>query len=195
MAPVADDLAAQVALAEGGVAGDHAPPQDHRLEQSQGHLVLVGLGRDTGLGQHAPGPLVQRRQQVHRGGAGRAATAAGLAVERHGAQALTIRRPQQVLGPAGQGSLQRVGGEPGEEGLKGAEGGGPSAVAEPVHELDRLVAAPLDDGGIAAAAAEHGAAGMRQHRDERVPAAVPRARVGDLGEEREQAAGWGVGHR
>jgi hypothetical protein len=28
-----------------------------------------------------------------------------------------------------------------------------------------------------------------------VPAAVPGARVGDLGEEREQAPGWCVGHR
>jgi len=157
--------------------------------------VLVGLGRDAGLRQDAPGLLVQGRQQVDRGAAGRAAAARHLAVEGHGPQALTGPRPQQVLGPAGQGGLQGVGREPGEEGLEGAEGSRPASVAEAVHQLDRLVAAPLGDGGIAAAAAEDGAAGVRQHRDQRVPAAVPGARVGDLGEEGEQAARWCIGHR
>jgi hypothetical protein len=193
--PVADDLARQVALAEGRVAGDHAPLKHHRLEQRRRRLVLVGLGRDAGLGQDTAGPLVQGGQQVDRGGVGRPAAAGHLAVEGHGPQAVTGLRPHQVLGPAGQCGLQGVGREPGEEGLEGAEGGGPAAVAEPVHELDRLVAAPLGDGGIAAAPAEDGAAGVRQHRRQRVPAAVPGSRVGDLGEEREQAAGWCVSHR
>jgi hypothetical protein len=156
--------------------------------------MLVGVVRDAGLGQDAAGPLVQGGQQADRGGVGRTAAARHLAVQRHGPQAVTGLRPEQVLGPAGQGGLEGVGREPGEEGLEGAEGGGPAAVAEPVHELDRLVAAPLGDGGIAAAAAEDGAAGVRQHRRQRVPAAVSGARVGDRGEEREQAAGRCVGH-
>jgi hypothetical protein len=193
--PVVDDLTGQVALAEGRVAGDHAPLEHHRLEKHQGRLVLVGLGRDAGLGQDAPGLLVQGRQQMHRGAVGRAAAARHLAVEGHGPQVLTGPRPQQLRGPAGQGGLQRVGREPGEEGLEGPEGSRSAAVAQAVHELDRLVAAPLGDGGVAAAAAEDGAAGVRQHRDQRVPPAVPGARVGDLGEEREQTAGWCVGHR
>jgi hypothetical protein len=194
VAAVVDDLTAQVALAEGGVAGDDPAFQHHRLEQDQGRLVLVGLGRDAGLRQDAAGLLVQGREQVHGGGVGRAAAAGGLAVDGHGPQGLTGPRPQQVVGPAGQGGLQRVGREPGEEGLEGAEGGGPAAVAEPVHELDRLVAAPLNDGGIAAAAAEDGAAGVREHRDEWMPPAVARSGVRDRGEEREQTAGRRVGH-
>jgi hypothetical protein len=157
--------------------------------------VLVSLGRDAGLGQGTAGLLIQGRQQVHRGAVGRATAARHLAVEGHGPRARTGPRSQQVVGPAGQGGLQRVGREPGEEGLEGPEGSRPAAVAQAVHQLDRLVAAPLGDGGIAAAAAEDGTAGMRQHRDQRVPAAVPGARVGDLGEERQQAAGWCVGHR
>jgi hypothetical protein len=189
VAPVVDHLAAQVALAEGRVAGDDPALQHHRLEQRQGRLVLVGLGRDAGLAQHAAGPLVQSRQQVDGRGLGRAAAARHLAVQRHGPQALTERRPEQVVGPTGQGGLHRVGIEPGEEGLEGAEGGGRAAVAEAVHPLDRLVAAPLDDGGIAATAAEDGAAGMRQHGDQGMTAAVARAGVRDVGQEREQAAG------
>ena len=195
MPAVVDDLARQITLAEGRVAGDHSPPEHHGLEQPQGRLVLVGLGRDAGLRQDAAGLLVQGRQQVHRRAIGRAAAARHLAVQRHGPQGLTGPRPQQMLGPAGQGGLQRVGREPGEEGLEGAEGGGPAAIAEAVHQLDRLVAAPLGDGRIAAAAAEDGAAGVRQHGDQVVPAAVPGAGVGDVGEEGEQAAGWCVGHR
>ena len=60
-----------------------------------------------------------------------------------------------------------------------------------MHQLDRLVAAPLGDGGVAAAAAEDGAAGLRQHGDQRVTAAGAVAGVGDFGEEGEQAAGLG----
>ena len=195
MPAVVDHLAAEVALAEGGVAGDDPPVQDHRLEQGQGRLVLVGLGRDAGLGQDAAGLMVQGREQVHGGGAGRAAAARGLAVDRHGPEAVVPRRRQQRGDPAGDGGLERLGVEPGEEPLEGAVGRGPASVAEAVHQLDRLVAAPLGDGGVAAAAAEDGAAGVRQHGDQRVTAAGAVARVGDFGQEGEQAAGLGRGHR
>jgi hypothetical protein len=171
VAAVVDDLAAQIAVAEGRVAGDDPALQHHRLEQREGGLVLVGAGRDAGLAQHAPGLLVQGRQQVHRRGVGRAAAARHLAVEGHGPQGVAGPRPQQVVGPVGQRDLQGGDVEPGEEGLEGAEGGGPAAVADPVHELDRLVAAPLGDGGEAAGAAEDGAAGVGEHGDQRVAAA------------------------
>jgi hypothetical protein len=190
-----DHPLAEVPLAERGVAGDHPAPQDHRLEQRQGRLVLVGLGRDAGLGQDAAGPLVEGRQQVDGRGVGRAAAARHLAVEGHGPQVVGRRRPEQVGRPAGKRRLEGVGVEPGEQGLERPEGGGGAAVAEPVHQRDRLVAAPLGDRGIAAATAEDRAAGVRQHRHQVVAAAVPRARVGHLGQEREQAAGRWVAHR
>jgi hypothetical protein len=97
--------------------------------------------------------------------------------------------------PAGQRGLQRGGVEPREQRLEGAEGGGPAAVPQAVHPLDRLVAAPLGDGGVAAAAAEDRAAGVRQHGDQRVPPPVARAGVGDVREEGQQAARWCVTHR
>ena len=193
MAAVVDHLAAEVALAEGGVAGDDPPVQHHRLEQRQGRLVLVGLGRDAGLGQDGAGLVVQGREQVDGGGAGRAAAAGGLAVDRHGPQAVGPRGRQQRGDPAGDGGLERLGVEPGEEPLEGAVGRGPAAVAEAVHQLDGLVAAPLGDGGVAAAAAEDGAAGVGQHGDQRVTAAGAVAGVGDFGQEGEQAAGIGRG--
>jgi hypothetical protein len=195
MTPVVDDLAAEVALAEGGVAGDDSSLQDHRLEERQGRLVLVCLGRDAGLSQDAAGLVVQGRQQVDCGGVGRDAAARGLAVDRHGPEPVGPGRRQQRRDPAGDGGLERLGIEPGEEPLEGAIGRGPAAIAELVHQLDRLVAAPLGDGGIAAAAAEDGAAGVRQHGDQRVPAAGAVAGVGDFGEEGDQAAGLGEAHR
>jgi hypothetical protein len=195
VAAVVDHLAAQVALAEGGVAGDHPALQHQRLEQGQRRLVLVGLGRDAGLAQHAAGPLVQRRQQMDGRGARRAAAAGGLAVERHGPQPVGRLGRQQVRDPAGDGGLQRLGVEPGEQPLEGAVGGGPAAVAQAVHQLDRLVAAPLRDGGVAAAAAEDRAAGVRQHGDQRVPSAGAVAGVGDIGQAGQEAAGLGLCHR
>ena len=128
------------------------------------------------------------------GGVGRAAAAGGLAVEGHGPQGVGAPAAQQVGGPAGQGGLQGRRVEPGEEGLEGAVGGGAAAVAQPVHQLDGLVAAPLGDGGVAAAAAEDGAAGVGEHGDQGVPPAGGVAGVGDLGQEGQQAAGWEVGH-
>jgi hypothetical protein len=59
VAPVLDDLAAQVALAEGRIRGDDAALEHHGLQQRQGRLVLVGLGRDAGLSEGAAGLLVQ----------------------------------------------------------------------------------------------------------------------------------------
>jgi hypothetical protein len=56
-----DDLLGEVALAEDGVAGDHAPLEVHSAEEPEGRLVLVGLvlgaaghGR---LGEQMHGPL------------------------------------------------------------------------------------------------------------------------------------------
>src|SRR5262249_49860306 len=69
-------------------------------------------------------------------------------------------------GRGGEGGGEGGGVEPGEGALEGAVGRRRAAIAEPVHQLDGLVAAPLGDGGIAAAAAEEGAAGLRQHGDQ-----------------------------
>jgi len=193
--PALDDLAAQVALTERRVAGDDPPPEHHLLEQRQGRLVLVGVGRDARLAQHAAGALVQGRQQVDRRGVGGAAAARRLAVDGHGAQAPAGGRPQQVVDPSGQRRFQRGGVEPGQQRLEGAEGGGPPAVAEPMHELDGLVAAPLGDGGDATASAEDGAAGVGEHGGQGMSAAVSGAGVGDIGQEGEQTAGWCEGHR
>jgi hypothetical protein len=190
VAPVLGHLAAQVTLAERRIAGDHPAVQHHRLEQRQGRLVLVGVSRHAGLGQHAAGLLVQGRQQVDRGGVGRAAAAGRLAVQRHGLQRRGRCGAEQVVGPAGDGGLERVGVEPGEQPLERAVGRGPAGVAEPVHQLDRLIAAPLGDGGVATAAAEDRAAGVGKHGDQRVTAAGAVTGVGDVGEEGEQAAGF-----
>lgn len=195
MAAVVDHLTAEVALTKGGVTGEDPTPQDHRLEQRQGRLVLVGLRRDAGLGQDAAGPLVEGREQEDGRGVGRAAAAGRLAVEGHGPQPVGRRRPEQVGDPAGQGRLQGRGVEAGEQGLERPEGGGGAAITEPVHQLDRLIAAPLGDRGIAAAAAEDRTASVGQHGDEFVPAAVSRAGVGDVGQERQQAAGRCMNHR
>jgi hypothetical protein len=157
--------------------------------------VLVGLGGHAGLAEHAAGPLVQGREQVDRRAVGGAAAAGRLAVDRHGAHAVAGAGSHEVVGPAGQRGLEGVGVEPGEEGLEGAEGGGPAAVSEAVHQLDGLVAAPLDDGRDAAAAAEHGAAGVGEHGEQGVAAAVAGAGVGDIGQEGEQAAGLEMAHR
>ena len=66
MPPRGDDLPRQVALAEHRVAGDDPAVQGQALEQFQGGLMLVGLGVDPHLAQHAAGVLVHRRQQVDR---------------------------------------------------------------------------------------------------------------------------------
>ncbi len=194
MPAVADDLLTEVAPAEGGVAGDRPPVEDHALEQGQGRLVLVGLGGDAGLGQDAAGVLVQGREQVHRLGVGRAAAARGLAVDRHGVQLAGAGGRQQVGDPSRDGGLERPGIEPGEEALEGAVARGPATVAQPVHQLDGLVAAPLGDGGIAPASAEHGAAGLGQHGEQGVAATGSSAWVGHIGEEGQQATGLGLGN-
>jgi hypothetical protein len=129
MAAVVDHLATQIALAERRVAGDHPALQHQALEQGQGRLVLVGLGRDAGLGQHTAGPLVEGRQQEHRRAIGRAAAAGGLAVDGHGSQAVGHLGRQEVGDPAGDGGLERRGVEPGEEALEGAVGRGARAYA------------------------------------------------------------------
>jgi len=166
MAAVVDHLTAQVALAERRVAGDHPALQDQALQQRQGRLVLVGLGRHAGLAQHAAGPLVQGRKQEHRGAVGRAATAGGLAVDRHGSQAVGRLGGEQMGDPPSDGGLEGRGVEPGEEPLEGAVGRGPAGIAEAMHQLDRLVATPLGDGRVAATTAEHGAAGVCQQGDQ-----------------------------
>ena len=188
MAAGGDDLAAEVALAEGGVAGDDAALQHHPLQQRQGGLVLVGLGRDPGLRQDAAGRLVQGRQEVDGRGAGGAAAAGRLAVDGHGPQRGVGPGPEHAVGPAGDGGLEGPGVEPGKEPPKGAVGRRAAAVAEPVHQLDRLVAAPLGDGRVAAAPAEDGAAGVGQHGDQRVATPGAIARVGDLSQAGEKAA-------
>jgi hypothetical protein len=99
-----------------------------------------------------------------------------------------------MVDPPGQRRLQGVGVEPREERLEGAEGGGGAAIAEAVHQLDRLITAPLDDGGVSAAAAEEGTEGVGQQGDEGMSASVTRARVGNIGQEREQTAGGCQAH-
>ena len=188
MAAVVDHLAAEVALAEGRVAGDDAALEHHPLEQGQGRLVLVGLGRDAGLDQDAAGRLVQGRQQVDGRGVAGAAAARGLAVDGHGPQPGRAVDGEEAAGPAGDGGLEGAGIEPGEEPLEGAVGRRAAAIAEPVHQLDGLVAAPLGDGGVAATSAEDGAAGVGQHGDQGMATPGAIARVGDLGQAGEQAA-------
>jgi hypothetical protein len=190
-----DGLAREVALAEHRVAGDDPAAQGQLGQQLQGGLVLVGLGVHGHLAQDAAGGLVRRRQQVDRRGVRGQAAAERLAVEGRGVQGLGVAVAQPMGDPSRQGGLEGRRVEPREEPLEGAEAGGPAAIAQLVHELDGLVAAPLGDGGVAAAAAEDGAAGLGEHGGQGVPLARGVAGVGDLGQEGHQRAGRVMGHR
>lgn len=183
MASRLDDLAGQIALAEHRVAGDDTSPQGQILQQLEGRLVLVGLGVDAHLAEDAAGPLVHRREQMDRRVMRAEAAARGLAIEGGGGEFGGLRLAEEVGDPTGQSELEGLGVEPREQRLEGPVGGGPAAIAELVHQLDGLVAAPLGDRGIAAATAEHGAAGVGQHGDQGVSLAVARAGVGDVGQE------------
>jgi hypothetical protein len=189
-----EDLAAQVPLAEDGVAGDQAALQDQAREQPESGLVLVGLlgaaAGHLGLGHRQPRPVGHQGQQVDGLAQPIEAAAGRLAVQRQGVGGGLVGRgdpAQQGLGPAGQGGLQG-GRRHGHEHLADAAGlGGPPGESEAVHQLDVMVVGPLGDGRIAAGAAQDGAAGQRQDRRQGMLAAMAAAGIGDLAEEVEQA--------
>lgn len=183
MPPVGDHPTREIALAEHRVARDDTPFQGQILQQFESRLVLVGLGVDTHLAEHASGPLVHRREQMDRRIVRAEAATRGLAVEGDAREFDGLRLAEHVGDPTGQGEFEGLGVEPREQRLEGPVGRGPAAIAERVHQLDGLIAAPLGDRGIAPATAEHGAASMGQHGDQRVSQAMARAGIGDLGQE------------
>ena len=215
---LADDLRADVLLAEHRVAGDDPALQRQHAEQLQGGLVLVGRGLDAQLGEHGPGGRGVGGQQVGARDLAVPAAAGGLAVDGQGEQlrrslaiaiafaiafaiaiaiafaiAFAFGGGQSGLCPAGERGLEGadVDGSEGD-----AEGGGRGrlAAAEPegVGQGEALVAAELGDGGVALGAAEHGEHGQRQDGRQGVALAAGPARVGDPGEYVEQVK-WG-GH-
>ena len=97
--------------------------------------------------------------------------------------------------PAGDGSLEGVDVESKEHLADGPVGGGSTRVAQAVHLPDRLVAAPLSDRRVAAAAAEDRGAGVSQDRRQGMPPPRGLARVGNLGQEVVKAKRAAVVHR
>ena len=134
--------------------------------------MLVGLGVDTDLAEDASGPLVHRREQMDRRVVRAEAATRGLAVEGGAGELGGPRLAEDVGDPTGQGDFEGPGVEPREQRLEGPVGGWPAAIAELVHQLDALIAAPLGDGGIAPATAKHGATGLGQHGDQGMALAV-----------------------
>jgi hypothetical protein len=172
MASVGDHLMRKVALAEHRVAGDDTPFEGQILQQFEGGFVLVGLGVNTHLAEDAAGPLVHRREQMDRRVVWAEAATRGLAVEGGAGEFGGSGLAEYVGDPTGQSDFESLGVEPREQRLEGPIGGWSAAIAELVHQFDGLIAAPLGDCGIASATAEHGAAGVRQHGDQRVSLAM-----------------------
>ena len=84
VAPLRDDLLAEVALAEDGVAGDDAALDRQDAQQFQGGLVLVGLGIDFDLHEDGFDQRGVGGDQVLAGHRAVAATAQGLAIQGDG---------------------------------------------------------------------------------------------------------------
>lgn len=151
-----DDLPGEVALAEDGVAGDHAPLQVHPVEEPEGRLVLVGLV----LGALGHGRLSEREarfvghqgEQMH--GPLQAVEAApgrfAVEGERLPGRGLGRDRSAQVrLGPPGQRGLEGVHVQGDQDLADPPRFHGQAREAESVHQREVLVLAPLADRRIA----------------------------------------------
>ena len=110
-----DDLRAQVALAEHGVAEDDLPLDRQDAQQFQGGLVLVGLGIDLDLGEDGLVLVGIGGDQVLTGHRAVAATA----------QRLAVQGNRLLVGFPGGG---QAGGDPAREG--GLEGHSVEAAEE-----------------------------------------------------------------
>lgn len=113
MALLADDLRAEITLAEHGVAGDQTALQDQIREQPKAGLMFVGLVEDAvgdgPLGERQPRLVGDDREQMH-GLAKAVGTATSrLAVDRERFRwqwVVPARPAQQRFGPSRQCGLE-----------------------------------------------------------------------------------------
>jgi hypothetical protein len=182
-APVTDRLG-DVAVGEHGVAGHHLAGTGQHAQQPQGGLVLVGLGIDPQLGYRRGGGRHEGGQQVDAGGLAAGGAAQGLAVEGDGVPAALLAAQQ----PAAKGGLEGVDVQAAEELTEGALSWGLAAAeAQGVGEGGAVVPAELGDGFQAAVAGEDGDDGEGQDGRQGVTAAAQLTRVGEGGQDIEQA--------
>jgi len=187
IAAAGDDLGAEVALAEEGVASDDAAPQRQDAQQLQSGLVLVGLGIDAHLGQDGLGVGGIGSNEVLAGGLTVLATTHGLAVQ---GDDHPLARGQAVADPAAEGGLEGGDVQGAEEDGEGGLAGRLAATeAQGVGQRRALVASELGDGFVAFGSAEHGEDGQGEDGVQGVASALGSARVGDLGEGLEQGKG------
>lgn len=176
-----DDLGAQVALAEHGVAGDDTAGQRQHAQQLQGRLVFVGLGIDPQLRQH----------RLTMGGVGGHQVLPGYLIVLAAAGGLAVQAHQEFLAfgqagadPACQGVFQSRDVQGTEDFAEGGRGRGLAAAkAQGPGQGRALVAAVLGDGGVALTAGEHGQHGQGEQGGQGVASPVARAGVGELGED------------
>ena len=186
VAPLLDDLLAEVALTEDGVADDDPIPNGQQSQQFQGRLVLVGLGIDAHLNEDR---FDQRRVGGDQMLSGRLAVAAapqGLAVERN--RLFLPRRPgggrrRPRPDPAREGGLEGGRVEATEQAGQAGGGGGLAAgEAQGVGQGRAVVAAELGDGLQALAAGQDGDDAQGQDGRQRVAAPPGGAGVRDGGQ-------------
>src|SRR5262249_13195209 len=181
VAPPINDLLAEVALAEEGVACDDAASDGHNAQQLQGRLVFVGLGIDPHLRQHGGGLDGVSGDEVMAGHRTVSTATQGLAVQGEDGRLLV---GEAAGDPACQGGLE--GGDiqsPKEDGVGSFGRRLATAAAEEVGKGEALVAAKLSNGLIGLTAAEHGEDGQAENGGERVADAAALSGVGNVSQD------------
>ena len=190
-AALGDQVLGVGALGVHGVRGDHRPGQVDAVQQGGEHRDLVRFGLDVDLSQDHAVSVIERGQQMPARTAGHARSAQCLAVDRdHPPRAR--HRGGALLGPGAgrviEGVRVQVLQGPPERGLARHHAGD----AERIPGGLVSVGGPFRDGRERPGAGQHRAQRQAQDHRQLVTHSAACPRVGDRGQQRQQAASLSV---